>query len=77
MSPSDEGRFVYAARRTAECDHIVGVWSDAVESRKDAAKGVAQWIRKGYIVERLPLEDIRSGAAKLERRCAACEGVQP
>lgn len=47
----------YLAIREA-CGCVVGSVADTPEWRREVAAGVAEWIRAGYIIERVPMAEV-------------------
>ena len=59
MTPQVTDRCAYVGRWKT-CDCVVAVCVDDPEHAKDVAKNVADYIRRGYRVERLLTETVRT-----------------
>ena len=67
------GTHVYTGK--AKCGCIVAVVADMPDMPKETAKDVAEFIRGGYTVERVPVEDFRGGPFGC--KCAKVKAEQP
>jgi hypothetical protein len=56
---SDESRPCYAAKCSG-CGHVVGLTLDEPQYRKDVAKQIAKWIRRGLVIERMTAKEGRA-----------------
>lgn len=54
----------YIGRKACGC--CVAAAVDKPEHRKDTAKHVAQWVRSGLTIERVPVDDARKALKKCE-----------
>lgn len=52
---------------TMPCGCHVAAAVDMPDDRKATALSVREYVERGYVVSRVPLEDLRSGALKLAR----------